>query len=116
MYFSTREMASFKEVEFSVKGLIYSTRVQATEKSLLTKKPTGETVQPHVIEPAFGTSVASLLAFVAVLKRSHGFVIGIGRIMYSVFEHSFRQRKVENDTEKRWVMLLVALMSRRVKF
>jgi glycyl-tRNA synthetase len=39
----------------------------------------GETVQPAVIEPAFG----------------------IGRIMYCVFEHSFRQRAVEKETEKR---------------
>lgn len=46
-------------------------------------KSTGETVQPHVIEPAFG----------------------IGRIMYSIFEHSFRMREVEKDTEKRWVRL-----------
>jgi glycyl-tRNA synthetase len=39
----------------------------------------GEVVQPAVIEPAFG----------------------IGRIMYCVFEHSFRQRVVEKETEKR---------------
>jgi glycyl-tRNA synthetase len=39
----------------------------------------GEIVQPAVIEPAFG----------------------IGRIMYCVFEHSFRQRVVEKETEKR---------------
>lgn len=31
--------------------------------------------------------------------------------MYSVFEHSFRQRPVQNDTEKRWVCARHALLS-----
>jgi len=64
----TRDMVSFKEVTITVKG---------------------ETVQPHVIEPAFG----------------------IGRIMYSIFEHSFRQRVVQNEAEKRWYLSLPAIIA-----
>ena len=40
-------------------------------------------IQPYVIEPAFG----------------------IGRILYAIFEHRFRKRDVQKDTEKRNVIL-----------
>ena len=56
-------------------------KVQRTKK--------GEVVKPAVIEPAFG----------------------IGRIMYCIFEHTFRQRVVEKETEKRNFLALPALIA-----
>ena len=46
-------------------------------------------IQPYVIEPAFG----------------------IGRILYAIFEHRFRKRDVQKDTEKRNVTLNICFLS-----
>jgi len=53
----------------------------------------GEVIQPYVIEPAFG----------------------IGRILYAIFEHRFRKRDVQKDTEKRNFLALPAIVA-PVKF
>ena len=50
-----------------------------------TKKVSGETFTPHVIEPSFG----------------------IGRIIYCIFEHAFRQR--EGDEQRTYLSLVPAM-------
>lgn len=62
-----------------------------------------EEIIPSVIEPSFGKSFILLL-----LGCNNSFIVGVGRVMYAVFEHNFKMR--EHD-EQRTFLSLPALVA-----
>lgn len=93
-----RDMVSFKEIDVVIKGtkvfFFFCSSSFANQNNimfifLLSLLCLGEVIQPYVIEPAFG----------------------IGRILYAIFEHRFRKRDVQKDTEKRNVTLNMCFLS-----
>lgn len=58
-----------------------------------------EEIIPSVIEPSFGEFYSNFVILVFEFKC----ISGIGRIMYSIFEHNFKQR--ENDEQRTYLSL-----------